>query len=182
MPASAARRAKRAVQNQQPNESDPVDGKQAQSASDPQMERTAERHGKQSQRGRSTQPQKTTHRLVNLKGSSNIITQLLQPIPNRKPINSAHAHLKTIPGAAAIVSTWGTEYTLAARGLSELQVKRACDKAYLETFNQMQIMPDQQYEPEFIATFKATVQLKACRIMESKRRRCARASRQPGKQ
>jgi len=188
MPSSSTRRARRAEQNQQckqaqtnvtqrPNQSDFVDGKQATSVSNPQMQKTAERHGKQSKREHCTEPQKTTHKLVNLRGPSNIVTQLLQPIPNRKQNNPAHQ--KTIPGVAAIVSTWGTEYTLAARGLSELQVKRVCDKAYMETFNQMQILPDEQYEQEFVAAFKTEVKSKACRIMDSKRRRCARSGRQP---
>ena len=147
-----------------------MDGKQG--TPDLQMQKTARGHGNQSA-GDRQEPQKI--HLVNRSGS--VATKLLQPIPMQQH-NSA-PYRESVPGSKAIIDTFGTQYTINTKGLSALQIRRACEKAYMETFNQMRIVPDETYEPEFNALFQVTVQQKAARIMESKRRRCARPKRQP---
>ena len=168
-------------QQSQPGQPDAVDGKQVK-AVNPQMQKTAHHgHGKQSERGHCSELQETPHvRPVN--NSGKLATKLLQPIPTRAHNSTAQngtAYEQTVPGAKAHVDSFGTQYSLQARGLSETQIRRSCEKAWLETFHEMHIVPDEQYEPEFITLFHNTVQQKAARIAESKRRRYARAHRQP---
>ena len=181
--AKARRKANRAAarnsqqsQPEQPDQPDVVDGKQV-TAADPQVQKTAQHgHGEQSQRGNCSEPQQTAHlRLENESGR--LATKMLKPIPARE--RSGTAHTQTIPGAVAHVESFGLQYSLQARGLSEIQIRRACEKAWLETFHEMQIVLDYQYEPEIVALFNDTVKQKAVRIAESKRRRCARTNRQP---
>ena len=54
-----------------------------------------------------------------------------------------------------------------------MQIRRACEKAYMEAFTQMKIVLDAKYEAEFVERFQTTLEQKAARILESKRRRCA---------
>lgn len=62
-----------------------------------------------------------------------------------------HTHYaKSIPGMRAIVDTFGTRYTTARRGLSQMQIQKACDKAWVETINQMGIVLDQQYSALYV--------------------------------
>ena len=129
--------------------------------------------GKQSEWGQTSEPQQTTH-LVSRTGE--LATTLLQPVATRQ---CSKSYQKSIPGSKVIIDTFGTQYSVITKGLSEMQIRRACEKAYLEAFSRMGIVLDQIYEPEFIVGFVNTVQKKATRIMESKRRRCARSSRQP---
>ena len=135
-----------------------VDGKQVK-AVNPQMQKTAHQgHGEQSERGHCSKLQETPHvRLVS--NSGKLATKLLQPIPTRAQNSTACE--RTVPGAKAHVDSFGIQYSLQARGLSETQIRRSCEKAWLETFQEMHIVPDEQYEPEFITLFHNTVQQKA---------------------
>ena len=151
-----------------------VDGKQA-TAGTPQMQKTAHHgHGKQSERGNCSEPQETT-RLVSVSG--NLATKMQAPTATRA--HTASSYLQSVPGAKAYVETFGMQYALSAKGLSDIQIRRACEKAWLETFHQMGIVLDKQYEPEQIHQFHNAVRAKADRIVECKRRRCARSKRQP---
>ena len=141
-----------------------VDGKQAKTA-DPQVQHTANRHGKQPERGNQSVPQETTHYLVSRTGK--LATRIVQPMHTRQH-HSAPCRT-TLPGAKAFVETFDTKYSIGARGLSAVQIRRACEKAYMETFTQMKIVPDAKYEAEFIELFQTTLGQKAARILESKR-------------
>ena len=182
--AKAKRMAQRAAQNSQQgqystepnsNTTDPptVDGKQVETA-DPQVQHTANRHGKQPERGNQSAPQETTQ-LVSRTGK--LATRIMQPMHTRQ--HHSAPYRTTLPGAKAFVETFGTKYSIGARGLSTMQIRRACEKAYMETFTQMKIVPDAQYEAEFIELFQTTLEQRAARILESKRRRCARTHRKP---
>ena len=173
------RTAELALTQSQPGNGTGADGKQARTA-DPQMQQTAaERHGKQSERAAHSEPRQTA-RLINLGGKDNLVTKL-EPLQTHQH-SSTSTYRKSIPGTQATVDTFGTQYSLSAKGLSELQIKRACDKAWLQTFHNMQLVPDATYDQDTIELFQTTVRDTATRIMEAKRRRCARSKRQPSAQ
>ena len=68
-----------------------------------------------------------------------------------------------------------TKYVVGTKGLSEEQLIRACATAYAEVWAEMNVVANQQCGLEFCTK----VYQKACRIIEAKRRRCARTKRQP---
>jgi hypothetical protein len=121
--------AKSAQHSIDPNSNTAVDGKQA-TADTPQMQKTAHHgHGKQSKRGNCFEPQETVQ-LVSVSG--NLATKMQAPTATRA--HTASSYLQSVPGAKAYVETFGMQYALSAKGLSDIQIRRACEKAWLETF------------------------------------------------
>ena len=150
-----------------------VDGEQQTGEEKMQMQKTASRHGKQSEHQELYTPVKITAQ----DGSDRPFTNIVDQIQTHQPSNTSFR--RTLPGSQAMVDSFGTAYSTLTKGLSEWQIKKACDKAWVEVMNEMQVIPDQQYDSSVLAEFHRNVQKKAARIMESKRRRCARTNRQP---
>ena len=162
-----------------------VDGKQVK-AVNPQMQKTAHQgHGEQSERGHCSELQETPHvRLVI--NSGKLATKLLQPIPTRVHRTAQHANGQYQgPKRTSIPSGYSTRSKREVYQRPRLDVAakrpgwRRRDAPRDAQVIMMHIVPDEQYEPEFITLFHNTVQQKAARIAESKRRRYARAHRQP---
>ena len=129
------------------------------------------------QNGGTALSRRKQHGLSVVSVSGNLATKMQAPTATRA--HTASSYLQSVPGAKAYVETFGMQYALSAKGLSDIQIRRACEKAWLETFHQMGIVLDKQYEPEQIHQFHNAVRAKADRIVECKRRRCARSKRQP---
>ena len=156
-----------------------VDGKQqVDPAGSLEMQRTASRHGEQSeQHCPPTKAQETAHRDGGIQLDDGPLTHVLTEFPMRKP---AHTQFnKSLPNTSVLIQQVKTKYVIGTKGLSEIQITRACDKAFTEVWNDMEIVWNKQYSAEIRAAFATNVYNKACRIVEAKRRRCARSTRQP---
>jgi hypothetical protein len=157
-----------------------VDGKQRKSNAEclkmQETDRPVAGNGKQSeQHEQATTAQKTTQ-------SNNVtsqqVTEVLTEIPMRQPTEKSFS--KSLPGTKALIAQQiKTKYVLGTKGLSEEQLVNACAKAYAEVWQQMGIVANQQYGIQIRIEFSTKVYEKACRIVEAKRRRCARTNRQP---
>ena len=112
-----------------------VDGKQA-TTEDPQMQNTTRNgDGKQSEWRQSSELQQTTHLLSR---TGKLATKLLQLVATEQR-QLQRVMSKSIRGSK-VIDTFGTQYSVITKGLFEMQLKRACEKAYLEAFNQMGIV------------------------------------------
>ena len=155
-----------------------VDGKQqVGDAGGLEMQDTANKHGKQLEQDRPPpNAQNTTQRNV-IQLDDGPLTHIHTAMPTRRHTDTASN--KTLPDTSVLVQQVKTKYVIGAKGLSELQLSKACDKAFIEVWNDMGIVANQQYSIEARAAFTTTVYEKACRIIEAKRRRCARQNRRP---
>ena len=127
----------------------------------------------------STVPQRKRrkHRDGGIQLDDGPLTHVLTEFPMRKP---AHTQFnKSLPNTSVLIQQVKTKYVIRTKGLSEIQITRACDKAFTEVWNDMEIVWNKQYSAEIRAAFATNVYNKACRIVEAKRRRCARSTRQP---
>ena len=157
-----------------------VDGKQREKDAEClEMQETVQSsvgHGKQSEQH---QPSVTAQKTAQSEPvSAQNITEILTEIPMRR--NTHKPYSKSLPATKAMIQQQiKTKYVVGTKGLSEEQLIRACATAYAEVWAEMNVVANQQYGLEFRTAFCTTVYQKACRIIESKRRRCARTKRQP---
>ena len=161
-----------------PPENCTVDGQQ-QSAAAARLEMketVPQGHGKQSEQG---QPASTAQQTAHRKDNEGYCptTEILTHIRTRQPAGAAFN--KSLPNTHVIIQQLKTKYVIGTKGLSEAQIHRACAKAFAEVYDEMGIVTNQQYSADTRAEFCTRVYNKADRIIESKRRRCARSNRQP---
>ena len=71
-------------------------------------------------------------------GSDRPFTRITNQIGTHQPLQTPFQ--RTLPGSQVVIDSFDTAYTTHAKGLSEWQIRKACDKAWVGILNEMQIV------------------------------------------